>query len=226
MYKTIIYIFKMSTIIHWLIRVGDGKHLETSSKFGIWGVDSTDSNVKSFMGLCHGKCKKAPIKEGDILWFIKGGSGGLAMACAEFNSFVKRIPGETMSNAELGWDQSLGISNGKWDYEIRFTNFIDITHKNIFTHIKSPGVVRRYNELCQANLPSIYALFNGESNSEINKLLDEECSQLTQETIEISGKVTINNEFISLSENIVDIKNACLDMVKKMDILIELLSKK
>ena len=42
---------------HWLIRVGDGKHLDTSSKFGIWGVDSNDSNVKSFMGLGKSKNK-------------------------------------------------------------------------------------------------------------------------------------------------------------------------
>jgi hypothetical protein len=149
---------EITEINHWLIRVGDGKHLDTSSKFGIWGVDSNDSNVKSFMGLGKSKNKKDPVKQGDVLWFIKGGScGGLAIAFANFDTFVKRIPGETMSNYELGWDQSLGSSNGKWDYEIKFTNFLDITHKNVQTHIKSPGVVRRYNEeTCKGFLPVVY----------------------------------------------------------------------
>jgi hypothetical protein len=211
----------MSKIVHWLIRVGDGKHLETSSKFGIWGVDSTDSNVKSFMGLCHGKCKKAPIQEGDILWFIKGGSGGLAMSCAKFTLFVKRNPGETMSNVQLGWDQSIGISNGKWDYEVRFTNYKEISEK-ILTNIKSPGVVRRYNELCQANLPVIYETFYTNSS---NEMANEECSQIKQETIAIS-KPESDNELTHIYENIVDMKKSCLDMMRKMDILIELLSKK
>lgn len=147
----------MTEINHWLIRVGDGKHLDTSSKFNIWGIDSSDTNVKSFMGLGKNKNKKEPVKLGDVLWFIKGGSGGLAIAFANFDRFVKRVPGETMSNAELGWDQSLGISNGKWDYEIRFTNFTDITEKKVLTHIKSPGVVRRYNEqTCHGFLPVVY----------------------------------------------------------------------
>ena len=62
-----------------------------------------------------------------------------------------------MSNAQLGWDQSLGSSNGKWDYEVRFTNFLDITNKKVLTYIKSPGVVRRYNELtCKGFLPVVY----------------------------------------------------------------------
>ena len=144
-------------INHWLIRVGDGKHLDTSSKFGIWGVDSNDANVKSFMGLGKSKNKKDPVKKGDVLWFIKGGCGGLAIAFANFDTFVKRIPGETISNYELGWDQSLGSSNGKWDYEVKFTNFLDITHKKVLTCIKSPGVVRRYNpETCKGFLPLVY----------------------------------------------------------------------
>ena len=150
---------EINEINHWLIRVGDGKHLDTSSKFGIWGVDSNDSNVKSFMGLgkSKNKNKKDPVKQGDVLWFIKGGCGGLAIALANFDTFVKRIPGETMSNAQLGWDQSLGSSNGKWDYEVRFTNFLDITNKKVLTYIKSPGVVRRYNELtCKGFLPVVY----------------------------------------------------------------------
>lgn len=215
----------MSKINHWLIRVGDGKHLETSSKFGIWGFDSSDCNVKSFMGLCQGKFRKEPVKEGDILWFIKGGSGGLAISCAEFEQFVKRIPGVTMSDAELGWDKSVGESNGNWDYEIRFKNYREIQEK-IYTKIKAACTVRRYNENCQVNLPAIYDSIYTNSNQIGNEISDDECSQLTQETIEISGVVTINNEFIALSENIVDIKNACLDMARKMDILIEILSKK
>jgi hypothetical protein len=215
----------MSKINHWLIRVGDGKHLETSSKFGIWGFDSSDCNVKSFMGLCHGKLKKEPVKEGDILWFIKGGSGGQAISCAEFEQFVKRIPGVTMSDTELGWDKSIGESNGNWDYEIRFKNYKEIEDK-IYTKIKAACTVRRYNENCLVNLPAMYDLMYNKSDQNCNEISDDECSQITKETNETSSEVSINSEFITLSENIIDIKNVCLDIAKKMDILIEILSKK
>jgi hypothetical protein len=149
---------ELKQVTHWLIRVGDGKHLFTSAKFGIWGVDSTNSNVKSFMGLGNNNKnkKETSVNPGDILWFVKGGSGGLAIANAVFKEFVLREPGKTMSNSDLGWDISLNGSNGGWDYEVRFENFTDISEKKILTQIKAACPVRRYNPLCAADLPRLY----------------------------------------------------------------------
>ena len=149
---------ELKQVTHWLIRVGDGKHLFTSAKFGIWGVDSTNSNVKSFMGLGNNNKnkKEASVKPGDILWFIKGGSGGLAIANAVFKEFVLREPGKTMSNSDLGWDISLNGSNGGWDYEVRFENFTDVSEKKILTQIKAACPVRRYSPLCAVDLPRLY----------------------------------------------------------------------
>ena len=158
---------------HWLLRVGDGKHLLTSSQFGIWGVSShNNTNVKNFVGF--GRKSSSSAKPGDILWFIKSGCGGLAVACAIFTEFVLREPGKTMSNSELGWDVSPGSSNGDWDYEVRFTHFTDISHLKILTEIKSACSVRLYNERCKANLPSIYETLNKplliESTYNINEM--------------------------------------------------------
>jgi hypothetical protein len=148
---------ELKQVNHWLIRVGDGKHLFTSAKFGIWGVDSSNSNVKSFMGLANkNKKNKDSVNPGDILWFIKGGSGGLAIANAVFKEFVLREPGKTMSNSDLGWDISLNGSNGGWDYEVRFENFTEISEKKILTQIKAACPVRRYSPHCAADLPRLY----------------------------------------------------------------------
>lgn len=150
---------------HWLLRVGDGKHLHTSSQFGIWGVSThNNTNVKNFIGF--GKKASSSAKPGDILWFIKSGSGGLAIACAIFTEFVLREPGKTMSDSDLGWDVSPGSSNGNWDYEVRFTHFTDVSHLKILTEIKSACSVRLYNERCKADLPSIYENFNIVENFE------------------------------------------------------------
>lgn len=148
---------EIKQVTHWLIRVGDGKHLFTSAKFGIWGVDSNNSNVKSFMGLCSKSNKNQwGAIQGDILWFIKGGSGGLAIANAVFKGFVLRESGKTMSNSDLGWDISLNGSNGGWDYEVRFENFTEISEKKILTQIKSACPVRRYGPLCAVDLRRLY----------------------------------------------------------------------
>jgi hypothetical protein len=56
-------------------------------------------------------------------------------------------------------------------------------------------------------------------------MANEECSHIKQETIAIS-KPESDNELTHIYENIVDMKKSYLDMVRKMDILIELLSKK
>jgi hypothetical protein len=148
---------ELKQVTHWLIRVGDGKHLFTSAKFGIWGVDSNNSNVKSFMGLGNKNNKnQCRAIQGDILWFIKGGSGGLAIANAVFKGFVLRESGKTMSNSDLGWDIYLNGSNGGWDYEVRFENFTEISEKKILTQIKAACPVRRYSPLCAVDLHRLY----------------------------------------------------------------------
>lgn len=67
---------------HWLFRVGDGTNLKSSSRHEIWGIKSTGSGSKDFM---------QNVKQGDILWFIKGASHGRVIAFATYNSHLSLI---------------------------------------------------------------------------------------------------------------------------------------
>jgi hypothetical protein len=69
---------------HYLLRIGNGLHFNSSSIRRIWGVNSTYPFTKKFL---------LTVKEGDILWFVKGGSQGQIVAVATFKEFKSRILG-------------------------------------------------------------------------------------------------------------------------------------
>lgn len=129
---------------NWLFRVGNNIELFNSSVFNIWGINSLSADSKFFL-------KKA--KHGDCLWFVKGKSNGLIVAVAIFSRSVKRIDGECMSYEQLGWINSSGLC----DTDIHFENFKKIANLNLKSQIKSPKVVRTYNQKCLINLPEMYS---------------------------------------------------------------------
>ncbi len=131
----------------WLLRIGDGDHFHSSSKRNIWGVASKDSNVKGFI-------KRA--SPGDHLWFVK--SGGQIIAVATFVEFKDRILGPlislTATNEELGWNKT----DGSWDKEVHYKDLYTLTQLNLMSALKSPCVIRLYNEKCLVDLPKEYIL--------------------------------------------------------------------
>ena len=134
---------------HFLFRVADGVHFNSSSSRSIWGVTSTNSNVKGFLKI---------VKEGDLLWFVTCKSKGKIVAVATFTSKNKRIldgplSDRTLTNSELGWDKT----EGEWDTEIHYNDLYNLTHcTNLLSEIKSPGTVRKYNDKCKVNLITEY----------------------------------------------------------------------
>ena len=125
-------------IEHWIIRVGDGIHFISSSKFNIWGINSKDKcNTSKFL---------EEAKEKDILWFVTSNSKGKAIAVSTFKELKERQIGPlinfTQTNEELGWTKS----EGDWDIEIHFTELYNINELNILTRIRSPRTYRRYSD--------------------------------------------------------------------------------
>lgn len=133
---------------HWLLRVADGVHFILSSPYNTWGVLSTNNDPKYFL---------ANATPGDILWFVKGASRGLIIAVATYTGNRVREIGPllaiTTSNEELGWTHS----KGEWDTEIHYTHLYNLTSCGLFSEIKSPRVIRTYNEKCKVNLPLEYS---------------------------------------------------------------------
>ena len=107
------------SVNHYLFRVGDASHLWSSSKFNIWGIDSSTPGSKYLL---------EKVKKGDCLWFIKGNSGGLIVAVAIFECSIKRVNGMSMPFEKLGW---VNVP-GKWDTDIHFINFKNIENMKIF----------------------------------------------------------------------------------------------
>jgi hypothetical protein len=193
---------------HWLVRVGDGKHLFSSARFGIWGVSTNDKSVISFLGLSKGRNNtRKPVKNGDILWFIKGGTRpcGLIIACAEFKKSVKRIPGVTKSDSDLGWNVSSGTSNRKWDYEIRFNNFQRIESKQLYSGVKIMSNIIRYDENCKVNLPQMYKILKFEQ--EEIELIEEESQDSKSISSEDTQSLDIESETLSSLSSLEDIED-------------------
>jgi len=123
---------------HWIIRIGNGNHFISSSKFKIWGINSKDkSNTSKFIN---------DVKENDILWFVTSESKGNVIAVSVFKEIKIRSIGPlinlSMTNEELGWvDQE-----GEWDMEICYKELYNIRILNILTRIKSPRTYRRYSD--------------------------------------------------------------------------------
>jgi hypothetical protein len=132
---------------HWLLRIGDGVHFNASSSKSIWGIQSKHTCSKHFL---------STVKEGDILWFVKTNTKGKLVAVATFRSTNKRVLGPliplTLTDAELGWD----TTPGDWDIEVHYKDLYNLTHLSLLSKIKSPGVIRLYNEKCMVNLIAEY----------------------------------------------------------------------
>ena len=118
----------MSTIKHWLFRVGpDASNLYACSKHNIWGINSSNSNARKFV---------REANQGDIIWFVKGASKGLLISYATYVQSIKRVKGENMTDEELGWFyQCPWVKNTGWDIEIQFENYSDIEMVNSYNSI-------------------------------------------------------------------------------------------
>jgi hypothetical protein len=135
----------MST--HWLFRIGDGEHFQSSMKKSVWGIYSTTTCGKHFT---------RTAKAGDIIWFVK--SGGLLAWLGTFIETKERVLGPlialTESNEELGWVKQ----EGTWDMEVHYKDLYDIQSLELNSQIKSPLTIRLYNDKCKVNLVEEYAL--------------------------------------------------------------------
>ena len=132
---------------HYLLRIGDGVHFNASSSKSIWGINSAHPWCKRFI---------STIKEGDLLWFVKSKNKGQIVAVATFTAIKERILGPlielTLNNEDLGWNKT----EGDWDTEVHYKDLYNLTDCNMFSEIKSPLVIRVYNDKCKINLPLEY----------------------------------------------------------------------
>jgi len=135
------------SVTHWLLRIGNGIHFNNSSSKFIWGINSKHSCSKSFI-------KK--VKEGDILWFVTGKSGGHLVAMAKYKRMDNRIIGplinHSFTNEELGWTEL----EGEWDMEIHYINLYNISTCELYSGIRGPLSIRKYNDKCKVNLLDEY----------------------------------------------------------------------
>jgi hypothetical protein len=132
---------------HWLLRIGDGDHFTSSSSQNIWGIVSTETCGIHFL---------RTVKDGDLLWFIQGKTHGKALAVATYVKSKVRETGPlvafTATNEDLGWTKQ----KGTWDTEVHYKDLYNLSKCSLVTEIKSPRVIRMYNEKCQVNLPAEY----------------------------------------------------------------------
>lgn len=132
--------------INWLMRVGNGEHFISSSSGNIWGINSKNRCGKHFI---------KNVKKGDRLWFIKSKSMGLVIGLAIFDKLIKREIGElislTPSDEELGWTKV----KGDWDYEVHYTDLINLTDCKLLTELKCMSSISKFNnKTCKVDLSS------------------------------------------------------------------------
>lgn len=142
----------------WLLRVGDGRNLKSSSIYKIWGIQSTTTNNKNFL---------RNVRSGDRLWFVKNNSQGKLLGVANYRSHRPRESGPLintyMTEEELGWTHGDGPD---WvsDTEIHYENLYVLENCDLLTHIRGPSSIRRYTENCRVNLPVEYSYIVRYSN--------------------------------------------------------------
>lgn len=140
----------MTMTTDWILRIGNGGNFISSSKYGIWGIQTITSS--------DGKYFTKNAKLGDRLWFVTGKSNGQIFAVATYCSHNERILGPlvdvTMTNDELGWTGE----GPDWtsNTEIHYTDLYNVSELELLTHIKSPKTIRKYNEKCRVELASEY----------------------------------------------------------------------
>jgi predicted secreted protein len=134
----------------WLLRVGDGENLKNSSKYRIWGIQTTSNDNKYFV---------KNVKPGDRLWFVKSKSQGRLIAVATYRSHNTRELGPLINisktNEELGWTGE----GPDWtsDTEIHYSDLYGLEACELLTHIKCSKPIRKYNEKCRVNLAVEYS---------------------------------------------------------------------
>lgn len=134
----------------WLLRVGDGQNFIESSKYKIWGIQSlTSRNCIYFI---------KNVKLGDRLWFVKSKSQGKIIAVATYCSHNEREIGPlinlTMTNEELGWTGE--GSDWTSNVEVHYKDLYCLTECELFTNIKGPSTIRKYDDKCKVNLAVEY----------------------------------------------------------------------
>jgi len=133
----------------WILRVGDGSNLISSSKYRIWGIQSSTSLGKHFI---------KNVKPGDRLWFVKSKSNGKLLAVTTYRSHNARLGGQlvaSMTNEELGWTGE--GSNWTSDVEIHYSDLYKLDGYDLLTHIKGAASIRKYDEKCRVDLPVEYS---------------------------------------------------------------------
>ena len=136
---------------NWILRVGDGNNLFTSSSDNIWGIQTKTSPAgKNFINC---------VSPGDKMWFVTSNSHGKIVAVATYRSHNERELGPLLNisktDTELGWGENDMVSN--WNTEIHYTNLYNLKAcDNMLTYIKSPLTVRRYSEKCRLDLTTLY----------------------------------------------------------------------
>ena len=132
---------------HFILRIGDGQHFNSSSSKSIWGIKSKNSIGKWFL---------STAKQGDLLWFVKSKSNGQIVAVATFVETKQRILGPlialSLTDRELGWDKT----EGDWDTEVHYKNLYNLSLCDLYSEIKCPTTIRLYSEKCKVNLPAEY----------------------------------------------------------------------
>jgi hypothetical protein len=134
----------------WILRVGDGQNLIRSSKYRIWGIQSTSPTSKWFIN---------NVKPGDRLWFVKNKSQGKLFAVATYRTHNIRVFGPlidiSLNNEDLGWTGG-GIGWNS-DVEVHYTDLYGLDKCELLTHIKGISTIRKYDEKCRVNLAVEYS---------------------------------------------------------------------
>lgn len=134
----------------WLLRVGDGKNLKSSSKYRIWGIQSNTNTNKHFIN---------NVKPGDRLWFVKSKSQGKLLGVAIYRSHNSREIGPLinacMTEEELGWTHE----GPDWesDIEVHYSDLYGLEACNLLTHIKGAATIRKYDDKCRVDLAVEYS---------------------------------------------------------------------
>ena len=131
--------------IDWILRVGDGANLISSSKYRIWGIQSSSPNNKGFI---------KNVKPGDRLWFVKNNSNGKILAVTIYRSHNARLC-DSITNEELGWTGE--GTNWTSDVEIHYSDLYKLDDYDLLTHIRGVASIRKYNENCRVDLPVEYS---------------------------------------------------------------------
>ena len=133
----------------WLLRVGDGENLRRSSRYRIWGIQSTTPGNIYFL---------KNVKPGDRLWFVKSKSQGKLIAVATYRSHNLREFGPlinvSLTDEQLGW---FDPSGGNSDIEVHYSDLYGLSDCDLLSHIKGPSTIRKYDEKCRVNLAVEYS---------------------------------------------------------------------